>query len=85
MRSLGMLAGVLAFGLAYVIGEPQLNAAIAVEDVHSSGPNIELIFGVLTERVVQPRGARPARSAAVPKAPAMPRHGHHSCSKTRLY
>ncbi|MFE7778367.1 CbtA family protein [Streptomyces sp. NPDC057445] len=31
----GVFAGLLAFGLAYLIGEPQVDAAIAVEEAHA--------------------------------------------------
>ena len=39
----GVAAGVLAFGLAYLIGEPNVDAAIAYESAHSSGPDMELV------------------------------------------
>lgn len=38
----GVLAGVFAFGLAYLIGEPHVNAAIAFEDAHSHEHDMEV-------------------------------------------
>ena len=33
----GLFAGLVAFGVAYVIGEPSVNAAIAIEESAGSG------------------------------------------------
>ena len=34
----GLAAGILAFGVAYFVGEPQVDAAIAVEEAHAAEP-----------------------------------------------
>lgn len=39
----GVVAGVLAFGLAYLVGEPQVDAAIAYEASHSHEHSAELV------------------------------------------
>ncbi|KAF5990689.1 CbtA family protein [Streptomyces sp. WAC00263] len=39
----GLAAGLLAFGLAYLIGEPGVNAGIAYEDAHTHDQGMELV------------------------------------------
>ncbi|MFH8680337.1 CbtA family protein [Streptomyces lydicus] len=47
----GLAAGLLAFGLAYLIGEPGVNAGIAYEDAHTHEHEMELV-----SRAVQSTG-----------------------------
>lgn len=39
----GVAAGAVAFALAYLVGEPQVDAAIAFEDAHAKGSDMELV------------------------------------------
>ncbi|MDX6311359.1 MAG: hypothetical protein QOF84_2793 [Streptomyces sp.] len=43
----GLAAGLLAFGLAYLIGEPGVNAGIAYEDAHTHEHGMELVSRAL--------------------------------------
>jgi hypothetical protein len=39
----GLAAGLLALAVAYFLGEPSVDAGIAYEDAHSSGPGMEMV------------------------------------------
>lgn len=45
----GLGAGLLAFGLAYLVGEPPLRGALSYEAAHTTGPEMEMVSRTMQE------------------------------------
>jgi predicted cobalt transporter CbtA len=84
----GLLAGIAAFGVAYFIGEPPVDAAIALEHAHADGAtapvprSLQATFGLLTGTAVL--GVSLGGLVGVLSAMALGRFGAASARATAL-